>query len=625
MTPSPRTDATTTPAPSTTADLLELLDAAATQCREHGRADLVDKLARQRRQLTSGTWHVLVAGEFKKGKSALVNGLVGVPVCGVDPVAFTAVPTLVRHGQTATAELMPDGEQYQPRPIDIRDAAAHGLSGVAGGDPAGALRLRAVEVSLPRQLLAAGLVLVDTPGLGGGFAAAAAAASMRALSLADAVIVVTDASQELTAAEVEFVRNATKLCPNLLCVLTKTDLYPQWRQIQELDRGHLRAAGLDVEVVAVSSTLRELALDTGDQALNAESGFPVLVERLCGRLLAPRQATSLQAAVTAVRRSLQQVAGTLAAEHTALTKPAERTETLRRVETTQQRTQHLASPSSRWLNTISDRFADIGSMVEADLAERIRRLESEASDRVRAGDPTRDWAQLVPWLYRRANEELTDTHAKLITKINDLAAEVAALFEANAGAVDALGGSAEPPKASEQLKLDHLGRRAGKLEVGMQAARGWSLSSSVVTTLLITTLNPGLLIALPVTAALGTVFAIKAVRSYRTARLDTARNEALRTIAGYLNQARIDAHRASADLIRHSRSRIRDYYLDQAAELVSAARHAQQAAVTAASTATADERAAATRGAATQAKLERVSTLLATADRLGANGGSAAT
>jgi hypothetical protein len=199
---------------------------------------------------------------------------------------------------------------------------------------------------------------------------------------------------------------------------------------------------------------------------------------------------------------------------------------------------------------------------------------------------------------------------------------VAALFEATAGAVDALGGSAEAPRAGE-LKLDQLGRRAGKLEVGMHAARGWSLSSSVVTTLLVTTLHPGLLIALPVTAALGTVFAIKAVRSYRTARLDTARTEALRTIAGYLNQARIDAHRASADLIRHSRSRIRDYYLDQAAELVSAARHAQQAAVTAASTATADEQAAATRGAATQAKLDKVSTLLATADRLGA-GGSAA-
>jgi hypothetical protein len=146
----------------------------------------------------------------------------------------------------------------------------------------------------------------------------------------------------------------------------------------------------------------------------------------------------------------------------------------------------------------------------------------------------------------------------------------------------------------------------------MHAARGWSLSSSVVTTLLVTTLHPGLLIALPVTAVLGSIFAVKAVRSYRTTRLDAARNEAVRTVVNYLNQARADAHRASLDLIRHSRSRIRDYYLDQAAELVSAAKHEQAAVARAARTADGD---AAARGVAAKAELDRVNALLATADR----------
>jgi hypothetical protein len=81
----------------------------------------------------------------------------------------------------------------------------------------------------------------------------------------------------------------------------------------------------------------------------------------------------------------------------------------------------------------------------------------------------------------------------------------------------------------------------------------------------------------------------------------------------YLNQARLDANRASHDLIRHSRGRIRDYYLDQAAELVSAAKHEQAAAARAVN---ADEGAAATRGAAAKAELDRVSSLLATADRV---------
>ncbi|MET0132540.1 MAG: dynamin family protein [Kibdelosporangium sp.] len=605
--------ATTVRSAAETAEMLELIDTAIQETRSAGRPDLAEKLMKCRRQLTTGAWHVLVAGEFKKGKSALVNGLLGVPVCGVDPVAFTAVPTLVKHGAKATAELLPEaaeGSAQLPAPIkiDIRRTADYGRTGVSDDGT----RLRAIEATLTRELLADGLVLVDTPGLGGGFAAAAASATMRALSLADGVIVVTDASQELTAAEVDFIRHAIDVCPNLICVLTKTDFYPQWQRILELDRGHLREAGIDAEIIAVSSSLRELALDTGDPALNAECGFPVLVERLASRLLADHAAKSVLAAAAIVRNSLRQVAETLSTEHAALTKPEERQATMRKVEASGQRAKAMSNPSSRWMNTITDRFADIQAGLDADLTECSRRLEAEATRRVKEGDPTKEWAEIVPWLYKRTNEEMTDAHARLIRQINDLATEVSRLFDGTAAEVGAIAGNDMTP--AKDLKLAGLGaKKGGKLEVGMHAARGWSLSSSVVTTLLVTTLNPGLLIALPITAALGSVFAWRAVRSYRTNKVDAARAEAQRSVAVYLNQARVDAHRAAHDLIRQSRGRIRDYYLDQAQELVSAAQHEQAVAARAVQS---DAKAAATRGTAAKAELDRVSALLASADRV---------
>src|SRR3712207_8676656 len=43
-------------------------------------------------------------------------------------------------------------------------------------------------------------------------------------------------SQELTAAEVDFIKHAVDMCPNLIVVLTKTDFYPQWQRILDLDR-----------------------------------------------------------------------------------------------------------------------------------------------------------------------------------------------------------------------------------------------------------------------------------------------------------------------------------------------------------------------------------------------------
>ena len=47
--------------------------------------------------------------------------------------------------------------------------------------------------------------------------------------MADAVVFVTDASQELTRSELDFVRQARDLCRTVVCVLTKTDFYPAWR------------------------------------------------------------------------------------------------------------------------------------------------------------------------------------------------------------------------------------------------------------------------------------------------------------------------------------------------------------------------------------------------------------
>jgi hypothetical protein len=590
-------------------EILKLLDAAIQETRRLGRADLAGRLAAQRDQVTSGAWHVLVAGEFKKGKSALVNALLGVPVCSTDAVGFTAVPTIIRYGTEATADLVLDSGQR--RRIDIRTAPQYAVRGSAEGE----IRLDAVEVTLPRELLRDGLVLIDTPGIGGGFAAAQAAATMRAMSLADSVLVVSDASQEYTAAEVEFLRRAAEICPEMLCLLTKTDFYPEWQKILEINRGHLRRAGLKVEILPVSAVLREAALETGDQTLNGESGFPAIVSRIRGQLAVQRAERSVGPAAEAVRSSLRQVAGTLTAEHTALTRPEERQVSIARLEQVQERAQKLVAPSSRWLNVINDRFADIQDQVDKDLQARIRKLDQEAGERIRNGDPAREWAEIVPWFYQRTNDELTDCHQHMLALINEVTGEVSELFEGEVADIGRVAGGLPPPTAGDGFRLEQLAMRgAGKLELAMHAARGWSLSSSVITTLLVATLHPGLLVILPITAALGTVFGVKAVHGFKTARLEQGRNEALRSVANYLNQARVDANRAALNILRHSRSQLRDYYLDRANELATTASTERAATMRAVQ---ADAHSAQRRATETAGDLARLNSLLSAADRVG--------
>ncbi len=590
-------------------EILQLLDAAIAETRRLGRADLAGRLAAQRDQVTSGAWHVLVAGEFKKGKSALVNALLGVPVCGCDPAAFTAVPTIIRYGAQPSADLVLDSGQR--RPIDVRAAARYSVSGTDGDIP-----VQAVEVALPRELLREGLVLIDTPGIGGGFAAAQAAATMRAMSLADSVLIVSDASQEYTAAEVEFLRRAEEICPHLLCLLAKTDFYPEWQRILEINRGHLRRAGLKVEIMPVSASLRDVAVETGDPAINGESGFPALVARLRSQLAVQRAQRSAGPATEAVRSCMRQVAGTLTAEHEALTAtaPEQRTAVVARLDQVQERAQRLVNPGSRWLNTMTDRFADLQSTVEEDLQARVRTLDQEAGERIRRGDPAREWAEFVPWLYQRTNDELTECHQRLLALIDGVATEVAGLFEAEVADVGRIGGGITPPTAGEGFALQKLNvGGTGKLELAMHAARGWSLSSSVITTMLVATLHPGLLVILPITAALGTVFGVKAVHGFKTARLEQGRNEALRSVANYLNQARVDANRAALNILRHARSQLRDYYLDRAQELATTASTERAATMRAVR---ADASSARARASETASDLARVNNLLRRSERM---------
>jgi hypothetical protein len=202
----------------------------------------------------------------------------------------------------------------------------------------------------------------------------------------------------------------------------------------------------------------------------------------------------------------------------------------------------------------------------------------------------------------------------MLALIDEIGEEVATLFEDEAADIgQATAGVQQPPTAGDGFRLEQLRTRSpGRLELGMHAARGWSLSSSVVTTLLVTTLHPGLLVVLPITAVLGTVFAIKAVRGVKTARLEAARNEALRSVIGYLNQARVDANRAAVHILRNSRSHIRDYYLDRANELVATAQAERAAALRAADV---DAHGARRRVAETATDLARVASLLDAADQ----------
>nr|WP_238589726.1 dynamin family protein [Pseudonocardia sp. AL041005-10] len=184
-------------------EAVALVDLALKAVTAYDRPDLAPRLRQTKARLTDPVVRVLVVGEFKQGKSQLVNALVNATVCPVDDDIATAVPTLVRYGEEISVTLVreapgPDGaatEQAERTVVGLDQLAEHVSE---AGNPGNRARLTRAEVTLPRKLLQSGLALVDTPGVGG-LGSAHGAATMSALPTADAVLLVSDASQEYTA------------------------------------------------------------------------------------------------------------------------------------------------------------------------------------------------------------------------------------------------------------------------------------------------------------------------------------------------------------------------------------------------------------------------------------------
>ncbi|MET4050525.1 MULTISPECIES: dynamin family protein [unclassified Rhodococcus (in: high G+C Gram-positive bacteria)] len=208
---------------------------------------------------------VVVVGEVKRGKSSLVNALLGCrdasPV-GVD-VTTSATVSFVAESERfppGSAELVFPGHTEKVLGARLPDWVT--ADGRHVQDPArDALPTRAI-VGVESDFLRGGTVVVDTPGTGGLEAVHGQLALVSARE-AGVLVVVCDASTPLTAPEMEFVRDAAATTESVIVAVSKTDKHLRgWKLIveenQHLIQQHLRRT---IPVVGVSSVRASAAAE----------------------------------------------------------------------------------------------------------------------------------------------------------------------------------------------------------------------------------------------------------------------------------------------------------------------------------------------------------------------------
>lgn len=540
---------------------LTVLDDTIAACITHHRTDLAGKLERRRALLLDPRVRVPVIGELNQGKSQLVNALVNAPICAVGDDITTTTPTAVEHAEVPTAALVTDAPTSGRRAIGPAGAEPARVSvpveEIADRTASRALSTRRhdshAEVGLPRDLLAGGLVLIDTPGLGG-VGTLRTAATLAVLANADAVLMISDATSELCASELELLKKVARVCPAVTVVLTKIDIAPRWRRVAERNRTRLAAAGLQVKVIPVSATVRLTAARTGDQELNEESGFVELVRCLRqdvlgqGEVLASRSAAAATALVTEqlltpLHRQLAEAKGGQLGEAHVQYRAA------------QHRLDELRRRSSRWQTMLGDEVADLLSDVEYDLRERTRKIVRAAEEFFDVADPAKTWEEFEYWLCESLADTAETNFSWLIERFQWLSVKIAkqvALDEAVPDAADTGDlidhiGDLTPPR----IEKFSIGQQ---LFVGLRGSYGGLLMFGLATTL------AGLPLINPISVGAGAAFGAKSILDERGSRLKRRQATAKTAAQRHVDDFFLSYGKESRDTARMIQRRLRDHF-----------------------------------------------------------------
>lgn len=171
------------------------------------------------------SYNIVVCGEVKKGKSSLLNAIVGEEVLPVNnEIATSQVFRITNSAIESFSLVFTDGTR---KAINREELSRYGSQVDATLQTQEIFRdhtLSYIEVNIPVAFLPNGVSLVDTPGLGALYKSHEWI-TQNYVKNASAVIFVMDPERPLVEKEKEFILKVLDITPHILFVMTKIDMY----------------------------------------------------------------------------------------------------------------------------------------------------------------------------------------------------------------------------------------------------------------------------------------------------------------------------------------------------------------------------------------------------------------
>lgn len=256
--------------------------------------DLMAKLAEDHFTLA-------VLGQFKRGKSSLMNAIIGRELLPTGLLPLTSAITSLRFGPAERLLITRENSMF----TDELPVSALPEYVTEKGNPGNRKKVRKAILELPVPFLRQGLEFVDTPGVGSSVAANTAV-TCGFLPECDAVILVTSVDTPMSSLELSFLKEIRGFVDKIFFVVNKTDLVSE-EERKEVLAFVVRAiqdqvGEKPVRVYPVSARMGLSARIEGDEELYRRSGLKALEEALAAFLSEEKASAFL---LSVIRKALR--------------------------------------------------------------------------------------------------------------------------------------------------------------------------------------------------------------------------------------------------------------------------------------------------------------------------------
>lgn len=227
---------------------------------------------------------VLICGEFKRGKSSFINAFLGEDVCPTDPGIATSVVSIIKYGPSKkVTRLYGDSKNLKSEivPFDNIEKYAKGSSMEVDNT-------MMLVIELPSEKLKNGLVLMDTPGVGG-LDPRHLFLTLYVMPKADVTFYVVDAGEPLSSTELDFYKDKIlQYAPSAKIILNKSDLKSKEELSQIIADTKKKITdfcaieGTNVDIIPVSSTHWAMYNKSKSEKMKYSSNCESIDKALCG-------------------------------------------------------------------------------------------------------------------------------------------------------------------------------------------------------------------------------------------------------------------------------------------------------------------------------------------------------